>query len=168
MFKPATLLPSAKDTQQLKKNLSILVARVLCSHLPFFEQFDRAFVPHIQHQHTKEMAQASEVVRSTQYAARFQIPSSTIILKVPLGILLKSETTYTDMVQILDYMHKYVPTHTSSLTYTLPTSLPTGGLDIKAVNYQSILITNFTIYTHTDTSAPLVRVSDPVQPVQVS
>ena len=31
-------------------------------------------------------------------------------MQVPLGVVLKSENKYEDMVHIMDHMHKYVPT----------------------------------------------------------
>ena len=61
-FKSEKFLPSATDTEQLVHNIATLVVRILCKHLPFFNQLDKLFSPHIPHKHSKEMAQVSEVV----------------------------------------------------------------------------------------------------------
>lgn len=42
---------------------------------------------------------------------------SYTLLQVPLGILLKSETNYEDMVGIMDHLHRYVPTVTTEYYY---------------------------------------------------
>lgn len=42
---------------------------------------------------------------------------SYTLLQVPLGILLKSETNYEDMVGIMDHLHQYVPTVTKEYVY---------------------------------------------------
>ena len=38
-------------------------------------------------------------------------------LQIPLGVLLKTETKYEDMVGIMDHLHQYVPTVTSEYIY---------------------------------------------------
>ena len=42
---------------------------------------------------------------------------TAIFLQIPLGILLKTETKYEDMVGIMDHLHQYVPTVTSEYFY---------------------------------------------------
>ena len=42
---------------------------------------------------------------------------SYTFLQIPLGILLKTETKYEDMVGIMDYLHQYIPTVTSEYFY---------------------------------------------------
>ena len=67
VFDPALVcydkfLPSASEICQLKKNIAILVGRMLCKHQAFFQLFDDAITPHINHKYSKEMAKTSEVV----------------------------------------------------------------------------------------------------------
>ena len=58
-----SLLPSATDYQSLIANFSILVARVLVAHIPYFKTtFNDVLVNHIPHEHSKEMAEKSEMV----------------------------------------------------------------------------------------------------------
>ena len=61
-FQLDKILPSKADSKLLIQNIATLTVRILCSHVPFFKQLDEVFVPHIQHDHSKEMAQMSEVV----------------------------------------------------------------------------------------------------------
>ena len=43
-------------------------------------------------------------------------------VQVPLGILLKNESSYEDMVDIMKGLHPYVPTETTQSTQTIPGS----------------------------------------------
>lgn len=57
------LLPSSSDITALEDNFSILLGRVLCQHMPFFEKYFVGAIPsHIDHPLAKEMSQKSEVV----------------------------------------------------------------------------------------------------------
>lgn len=56
------LLPNASDTKQLQKNFSILFARTLKKHMPFFRKFGKGVERHIQHDYYKQMSQKSTVV----------------------------------------------------------------------------------------------------------
>ena len=47
----------------------------------------------------------------------FKQKYSYTLPQVPLGILLKTETKYEDMVSIMDHLHQYVPTVTSEYFY---------------------------------------------------
>lgn len=58
----ARLLPSDSDHNELTKNFSILVARVLKQSMPFFEKFGSGLERHIRHNYYEEMGQKSEVV----------------------------------------------------------------------------------------------------------
>ena len=58
----ARLLPSDSDHDELTKNFSILVARVLKQYMPFFEKFGFGLERHIRHNHYEEMGQKSEIV----------------------------------------------------------------------------------------------------------
>ena len=52
---------------------------------------------------------------------------------MPLGVLLKNENILTDMVDILDALHKYVPGSINS--QTIDVDIP-GGRGIKSVDVQ--------------------------------
>lgn len=41
-------------------------------------------------------------------------------MQVPLGIFLKGEQKYEEMVQVLDHLHQYVPTVSSEETICTP------------------------------------------------
>lgn len=57
------LLPSSSDYQNLLNNFSVLISRVLVSHLVYFSNtFDGVVTRHISHEHTKEMSTKSETV----------------------------------------------------------------------------------------------------------
>ena len=57
------ILPTTLDYQTLKDNFTILVARILVEHIPYFGEDFKGLVPsHISHQYSSEMAKRSEVV----------------------------------------------------------------------------------------------------------
>ena len=57
------IIPSSDDYAQLKKNLAILVARILVEHIQFFnEDFKDLVTKHILHKYSDQMSQKSEVV----------------------------------------------------------------------------------------------------------
>ncbi len=58
-----SLLPTPHDDQSLKANISILISRILCTHLPYFGMtFDGLVDWHIKHRYYNEMSSKSEVV----------------------------------------------------------------------------------------------------------
>lgn len=57
-----TLLPSDSDYEELMKNFSILVARVLKQYMPFMEKYGSGLERHIRHKFSEEMGLKSEVV----------------------------------------------------------------------------------------------------------
>ena len=60
------LLPSEEDTQTLKRNFAMRIARVLTKNMKFFKQFGSGLERHIWHEYYAEMSTKSEVV-STCY-----------------------------------------------------------------------------------------------------
>ena len=56
------LLPSESDYDEMTKNLSILVARILKQYAPFFEKFGSGLERHIRHKFYEQMDQKSEIV----------------------------------------------------------------------------------------------------------
>ena len=55
------LLPTPQDEADIRKNMSILVARILKKHMPFFEKYGQGIERHIMHQYL-EMSRKSHVV----------------------------------------------------------------------------------------------------------
>lgn len=66
--KPTTMnlydvLPTSDDYELLKQNFTVLVSRIIHSHLPFFgEDFKGLVKKHIPHKYSAEMCKKSEVV----------------------------------------------------------------------------------------------------------
>ena len=61
-----SIIPSSDDYTQLKKNMAILVARILVEHIRFFsEDFRDLVTKHIPHKYSDQMSQKSEVVSFT-------------------------------------------------------------------------------------------------------
>lgn len=57
------IIPSSDDYAQLKKNLAILVVRILVEYIQFFnEDFRDLVTTHILHKYSYQMSQKSEVV----------------------------------------------------------------------------------------------------------
>lgn len=52
-----------------------------------------------------------------------------VYMQVPLGILLKSESSYEEMVDIMESLHEYVPTYTTTSRVTVP-----GGEEVTVTN----------------------------------
>ena len=57
-------LPSDSDDTTLRRNMGMLIARVLMKHIPFFTTYGKGIEQHIRHQFTEEMSQKSTVVCS--------------------------------------------------------------------------------------------------------
>ena len=122
-----TLLPSTADNEAMLKNFSILIGRTLGKYMPFFARFGHGIQRHIPHEFSTEMAKKSEVVcrsRSLVYTRVCGVVSKycSSYHQVPLGIILKGEQKYEEMVQVMDILHQYVPTITTTETVTLPDS----------------------------------------------
>lgn len=62
------IIPSSDDYAQLKKNLPILVARILVKNIQFFnEDYRQLVTKHIPHKYSDQTSQKSEVVNSVSY-----------------------------------------------------------------------------------------------------
>ena len=61
-FQAEKLLPTLDDDNAINPNFTILIARVLKKHFPFFKRFATGTPRHIKHDHYSETAQRSEVV----------------------------------------------------------------------------------------------------------
>ncbi|KAL5510576.1 hypothetical protein EMCRGX_G006142 [Ephydatia muelleri] len=86
--------PTVGDNTQLVSNLETLVARMFVQRIPGLQSLSAEATPHIKHLYSKQMALKSEVV--------------------PLGVMLKNENVLGDMIDILDGLHQYIPTTTTS------------------------------------------------------
>ena len=56
------ILPTQEDTETLKMNFSILIARVLKKHMQFFKKYGKGLETHIQHKYYSEMSAKSHIV----------------------------------------------------------------------------------------------------------
>ena len=123
-------LPTATDYEAVRKELSVLVARVLVQHVPCLRTLQNIVPSHIIHKHSADTAKASITVsvwKSTSagwnepfvhcYVCYDSLSISSMIrsrycavLQVPLGVLLKNENRTEDMIEILGHAQQYVPT----------------------------------------------------------
>ena len=56
------LLPTQQDEANIRKNMSILVARTLKKYMLFFEKYGQGIERHFMHQYSEEMSRKSHVV----------------------------------------------------------------------------------------------------------
>ena len=56
------ILPTSSQEKELRGNFSILFARMLKKHMPFFAKFGQGLERHIRHEFYSEMSEKSEVV----------------------------------------------------------------------------------------------------------
>ena len=106
------LLTSQEHDANLLNNIAILISLVLPTHMPFF-QFPFV-IWHIHHRFYKEMMSSKcNVVSSHSIHQLCGRIAHTRRLhfwgQVPLGSLLKNENKGSEMVDILTYLHQYVP-----------------------------------------------------------
>ncbi|XP_030830182.1 uncharacterized protein LOC115919849 [Strongylocentrotus purpuratus] len=90
-------LPSTKDTEMLRYEYEVMIARILCNHIPCFR--DMSITEHIPHPYLAETKKKS--------------------VMVPLGVLEKDESKVSDMIDVLDYLHRYVPGDKSPIPVVL-------------------------------------------------
>ena len=62
-----SLLPSPEDTEEIRHNMAILVARTLKKYIPYFLQYGKGVERHITHEFYEEMTQKSDVVSCICY-----------------------------------------------------------------------------------------------------
>lgn len=56
------LLPSKNDMNAIRKNITVLFARVLRKYIPFFDNYGKGVERHIHHEFSAEMSRKSEIV----------------------------------------------------------------------------------------------------------
>ena len=85
---PDMVLPSADDVSQIKRNLIVLVSRIICQYIQCLSSFAGAVVTHIPHAHSEKMAEKSE----------------TFVLH----FLPKNEAKHADMIKIMQELQGYL------------------------------------------------------------
>ena len=84
-------------------------------------------------------------------------------MQVPLGVLNKSEMKYDDMIDIMDHLHQYVPTKTSTVEVDLP---ETGGkIDITKTGFHTILFGGDQLTSKRARGSQMIR-SNSITPTQ--
>ena len=101
------VLTTDEDVKILCRNFVQLVARVLKKYMLFFSSLGASLKRHIVHKFHKEMSQKSEVVSSGYNYLCLKYVH--IYCQIPLGILLKSETSYETMLHIMEDLYQYSP-----------------------------------------------------------
>ena len=88
-FPLTEFLLSPVEVAELKQHYSILLLRVLCSHIRFIRSFNK-FVPrHICHEYSVQMHKKSE--------------------ERSLGLIFENESSTDGMANILESLHSYIP-----------------------------------------------------------
>ena len=64
---PLQTLPSVEDCHNLHTELTVLVARVLVTHLVSLKPFSDLIPQHIEHKYSAEMAKKSEIVSLSHF-----------------------------------------------------------------------------------------------------
>lgn len=94
--------------------------RILATHLES-TGFDctKLVTWHISHEYQKQMSKKSEVVCIIIYISYSLRTLNFIIIKVPLGVILKNENKTNEMVEIMTRVHQYVPTREYEQPFTI-------------------------------------------------
>ena len=87
-LRPNMVLPTIDDVHQIKKNLIVLVSRILCRYINCLSSFSGAVLSHIPHAHSDLMASKSE----------------TLVLDV----VAKNEAHHSDMLDIMKMLQGYL------------------------------------------------------------
>ena len=87
-LQPSMVLPNVDDVCQIKKNLMVLVSRILCRYITCLSSFSGAVLSHIPHEYSDQMA----------------CKSDTIVLDV----VSKNEAKHSDMIDIMNILHDYL------------------------------------------------------------
>lgn len=90
-LKPGQFLPHAVDTQELSRNLLILVERVITKYIPDIGFMSKIVPQHILHPHSVEMSQKSNIC--------------------VLDVLIKNEACHDDMLDIMHQLQGYLGTN---------------------------------------------------------
>lgn len=121
------LLPSPDDCQTLETNFCTLMMRILVKHIPGISHLSSMVLQHIPHPYSVAMSKKSEVVCLNS------LSSYLLIIKIPLGVLLKNENKLDDMMDILDGLHKYVPSIRTIQQFEDPAEDPSGEREVTDI-----------------------------------
>lgn len=83
-----SFLPSQSEVNSVKKNMTVIVCRILTDYIQDLSPLAKAVPKHIHHRYSKQMAQKSEVI--------------------VLDVLMKNETCHSDMINIMQTMQGYL------------------------------------------------------------
>ncbi len=83
-----SFLPSQADVQQVKRNLVVLVSRLLTQYVKDLAPLSKSVPQHIEHQYSQQMSKKSEVA--------------------VVDVLMKNEVRHSDMVDIMQTMQGYL------------------------------------------------------------
>jgi len=83
-----TFLPTSEDIVEVKKNLIIIVARIITKYIDSLSPLAKSVTQHIEHQYSAEMSQKSEVI--------------------VLDVLMKNEASRADMLDIMNHIQGYL------------------------------------------------------------
>ncbi|XP_070571443.1 uncharacterized protein [Ptychodera flava] len=113
-LKNSAFLPTAEDTTALRSDFAMLICRMLVSDMKFFQtHFKEAIDDHIPHKYSDESKEKSELV--------------------PLGILMKNECITEECIDVLRFLHQYVPGASSNTrdTYNDDAELVDGDENVR-------------------------------------
>lgn len=83
-----SFLPTQSEVDSVKKNMTVIVCRILTDYIHELSPLAKAVPKHIQHCYSKQMAEKSEVV--------------------VLDVLMKNEACHSDMLDIMQTMQGYL------------------------------------------------------------
>ncbi len=85
---PEFFLPTESDVAAVKKDLTVIVSRILTEYFPSLARFSKVVIKHIRHKYSMDMSMKSDVV--------------------VLDILMKNETKRKDMIDIMKTLQGYL------------------------------------------------------------
>ena len=116
------VLPSDCEDALVRDEFAVLIARMMCDNMQYFkENYSDVVQRHIPHKYEQEMSTKSEVVRIIQclHTPLKSYKPCFILLKVPLGVILKNENLKSEMIEIMDELQGYAPISTDSCGETV-------------------------------------------------
>ena len=126
------LLPNDNDDLQICDEFAVLVARMLCTYMKFFkESFADVVDWHIPHKYSTEMSNKSVIVSFFLFSSKLK-SSLPCLMQVPLGVLSKCETKRSEMIEIMTFLHQYVPSSTSDSSEETVHQILFGGDQLTA------------------------------------
>ncbi|KAK3754519.1 hypothetical protein QZH41_019112, partial [Actinostola sp. cb2023] len=102
-----TFLPSPEDQSKLKDELVIIVGHKWAQYIPALSWLKEYLPPNITHEYIDKTHQKTE--------------------KVNLGVLRKNEQYEEDMIDIISFIHNYVPGHDENSSESKPIKVLSGG-----------------------------------------